>query len=472
MKLFVTACILSWVASSSVAISRDLYVDPSQGNDRADGLSSAVEAGSGPVATIRRAVQMAEPGDVIRIVEGIDRVYEQVLFAEKSGTKEEPIVFDGQGAIIDGSVPIVREEWELVSEGLYRSTVIPEKYCYGVNPAYVGRFFFVWEGEINRMGRSLKGPKEPYMSPEELSPGQWTYVEGEAAFYLRIEPDITLEEAPVRVPKIVSGVQISGECHNLIIRNVTVTHVINDGFALTTGSNKQSTVENIRFENIVAKECGDDGLSAHGDCEVYVDGFLSIANSTGYCSQGVSINRNVRMEEIHGVEIFPIGGRHEFINTTVVGHAAQPVTVLASAPFETSELILENCLILAAPGRKPVDARMRIQKGGVLRADRLSTQGISIQVSGLMELSNSVIAGGREVTLNILEGAEWEGSNNLYDIGLFLLEGTRFAPRDFSTFSTAAHEEGSSVRPISALGEASSQSELSLSVGADLSRLP
>ncbi len=470
LRIFLHLFIL--VAVAGVAPGRSLYVDPRNGSDASDGLVAEPAGASGPVATIKRAVALAQPGDVILLIPGASPYYEQVFFADKSGGEGEPIVLDGQGATIDGTVPIQPEEWERVSAGLYKSTVIPEVYCYKANPAYVGRFFFVWEGKINRMGRSLKGPKTPYKKPDELSPGEWTYVEEEKAFYVRVADGIPLEEAPIRVPKIVSGVQITGNCHHLTIRNVKVTHVINDGFALTTGGNKESTVRNIRFENIVAEECGDDGLSAHGDCEVFVDGFFSRANSTGYCSQGVSMNRRVRMEEIHGVEIFPIGGRHEFIDTVVIGHAAQPVTVEVAAPFTTSELIMENCLILAAPGRDPADARMRIQKGGRMKADRLTTQGISIQVAGAVELANSVIAGGPEVTLNILPGADWRGSNLIYDIGLFQIGDQRIAPRDFAAFQSTVGESDSLSQSVEPFDAVRAPEGLPKGIGADYSRLP
>lgn len=451
---------------------REIHVNPQTGANSNDGLAAEPAGGSGPVASIQRAVALAQPGDTISLDADSTPYYEQVFFADKSGTAEAPIILDGQGATIDGSVPIVRDEWEEVSDGLYKSTVIPEVYCFKANPAYVARFFFIWEGKINRMGRSLKGSKTPYKSPDDLSPGEWTWVEEEKAFYLRIPPGISLEEVPVRVPKIVSGVQITGNCHHLTIRNLRVTHVINDGFALTTGTDKESTVRAIRFENITAEECGDDGLSAHGDCEVFVEGFYSRANSTGYCSQGNSVNRRVRIEEIDGVEIFPIGGRHKFIDTVVVGHALQPVTIEPAAPFTSTELILENCLILAAPGRNPTDARIRVQKGGRLQADRLTTQGISIQVAGAMEVSNSVFAGGREVMLHIVAEGKFQGRNSIYDIGLFQVGNERFTPTHFEDFQSRTGEAGSAVQSVMPFDQNRAPEGLPSGVGANFSRLP
>jgi len=436
------------------------------------GADSAEGTADQPFATIKRAIALAQPGDTISLDPQGSPYDEQIFFADKSGTESEPIILDGQGAVIDGSVPIRPEEWERVSDGLYKSTILPQIYCYKANPAYVGRFFFVWEGKINRMGRSLKGSQTPYKKPEDLAPGEWTYAADETAFYLRVPDGMPLESAPVRVPKIVSGVQITGNCHHLVIRNVKVRHVINDGFALTTGAGPGNTVRNIRFENIRAEECGDDGLSAHGDCEVFVDGFYSRANSTGYCSQGTSTNRRVRMEEIDGVEIFPIGGRHEFIDTVVMGHALQPVTVEPAAPFTHSELILTNCLLLAAPARPPGDARMRIRKGGVLKADHLTTHGIGIQVSGSMEVTNSLIVGGPEATLHILSGGEWQDRNSVFDFALFQVGDERFTPKEFSQFQSRLEGEDSWFQSIEPFDANRPPAGLPAGIGADYSRLP
>lgn len=466
MKPWILPVALIVLTLCEAAAGRALHVNSQSRADSADGSADR------PFATIKRAIALAQPGDTILLDPQGSPCNEQIFFADKSGTESEPIILDGQGTVIDGSVPIRPEEWEQVSDGLFKSTILPQTYCYKANPAYVGRFFFVWEGKINRMGRSLKGSQTPYKKPENLAAGEWTYVADETAFYLRVPDGMSLESAPVRVPKIVSGVQITGNCHHLVIRNVQVRHVINDGFALTTGAGPGSTVRNIRFENIRAEECGDDGLSAHGDCEVFVDGFYSRANSTGYCSQGVSTNRRVRMEEIDGVEIFPIGGRHEFIDTVVMGHALQPVTVEPAAPFTHSELILTNCLLLAAPARPPGDARMRIRKGGVLKADHLTTHGIGIQVSGSMEVTNSLLVGGPEATLHIVSGGEWRDRNSVFDFALFQVGDERFTPKEFSQFQSRLEGEDSWFQSIEPFDASQPPGGLPAGIGADYSRLP
>lgn len=459
MKLLALTLNLIAVLVTSVQ-ARDIYVNPA-------GTNSADVA-----TTIKRAMGLAGPGDTIHLDPGSSPYYEQAFFAQKSGTAEAPIILDGHGATIDGSIPLRPEEWEPVSDGLYKSTIIPSVYCFNANPAYVGRFYFLWDGTMNRMGRSIKNASSAsYKLPSALAPGEWTYVAAEKAFYLKLPPGMPINNAPVRVPKIVSGVQIDGNCHNLTIRNITVTHVINDGFALTVNNTAQATVRNVRFENITAIECGDDGLSAHGDCEVFVDGFLSRANSTGYCSQGVSTNRHVRIEKIDGVEIFPIGGRHEFIDTIVVGNATRPVTVEAAAPFTSSELILKNCLIVSQPGRDPATALVRVASGCTLRAKRLTTQGVGFQISGAVRIESSVIAGGNGVSIYLLPGGEWRGICNIYDAGIFRLGTQVLGPAAFDTFQSQVGETGSTLQSIPPFEATVPPSPVPAGVGADYSKL-
>ncbi|MEI9897947.1 MAG: hypothetical protein WDN28_29840 [Chthoniobacter sp.] len=56
---------------------------------------------------------------------------------------------------------------------------------------------------------------------------------------------------------------------------MNATHVYNDGY------NIHGKCRDCVFEHIGAFECGDDGISAHDDCQYRVDGLVSIGNSTG-----------------------------------------------------------------------------------------------------------------------------------------------------------------------------------------------
>lgn len=407
-------------------------------------VSREAAAGDGKFSSIKDAIARAQPGDVISLEP--DSVFrEQAFFLNVKGKEGAPIILDGRGATIDGSVPLVPSEWDNLGGGLFKSGVVPTKYCRKADPAFIARFFFVWDGRINRMGRSLKGHQTPYKEPSALLPGEWTYAETEKAFFIKIPDGATIESQDIRLPGIVSGVQITGDCSHITVRNLTVTRVLNDGFALTTGEDKTAVVRAVSFEKIRAIECGDDGLSAHGDCEVSVDGFLSRGNSTGYCSQGRSFNRRVTIEEIDGVEIYPIGGTHEFVDSTISGHALRPITVQPAPPFASTELVLKDVAVSAAPSAKPGEALVRVQQGGTLRAENITTWGLSFFVAagGSAEVRNSILAGGTD--LNIAASGKWSGSGNVLDFRRFVAAGTSFGPGEFSVRAPEIGEENSSV---------------------------
>ena len=47
---------------------------------------------------------------------------------------------------------------------------------------------------MNHMGRTSKGPSQPLKKPDDLQAGEWTIVQNEHAFYLRIDPAKSLDD--------------------------------------------------------------------------------------------------------------------------------------------------------------------------------------------------------------------------------------------------------------------------------------
>ncbi len=161
------------------------------------------------------------------------------------------------------------------------------------------------------MKRCSKGPSEPLKTPDTLAAGEWTFVKDAertkaarpgyifGAFYLRLAKGESPAECGLEVPYRTAGVLIRGESRHLVVKNLTSKHPYNDGFNL-------SDCVDVRFENIRAEDCGDDGISAHGACRYTVDGFTSIGNATGICDTGSSETRyrNVRIERCVGFDLY------------------------------------------------------------------------------------------------------------------------------------------------------------------------
>ncbi len=421
-----------------LASAADLHVDPVSGIDSAAGSAEA------PLKTVAMAIKRAAAGDVIHLVHH-DRPWEDLpFFHDKSGEPGKPIVLDGHGAVLTGAVPLDPAQWKPHGEGLFScNDLLPRP-----DPAIIARFFFLFDGRMNRMGRSLKGPKEPWKAPGELEPGEWCWIEDEQAFYLRIPPGMNLAEAKVEAPLKSNGVAIAGDCNHLVIRNVTSTHVYNDGF------NIHGRTRDVRFENVKAIECGDDGISAHGDCRIIIDGMLSTGNSTGVChvNDSHSVASRMTIQANHGHEYFVLDtGRHELRDSVIRADAAQSVT--ANGAREEGggqcELILANVRIEGTGQSDVIKANRR----SLVTFDKVTVAGgLSLSVAGdAFTLRESLITGTgeRRPSITVYPHVKWRAARNAYDLETLRIGDVFYRAGSFSEYQAATGEDAESrwLRP-------------------------
>ena len=460
---------------------RDLYVNPETGDDTANGLAASVSSAGRPVRSIARGIRLASAGDTVHLAQGIYKGRrEQVGFYNKAGEPGKPIVLDGHGATIDGCEPLDPERWSCVAPGLYRSDTL-HRDCFHANEEYVARAYFLFDGRMNRMGRSLKGPKAPYKTPEALQPGEWTYQADTHAFFVKTALEQALEAARIEVPWVTTGIQIAGDCHDIIIRNVRAARVLNDGYGIAVGSVPGSIVRRVRFENIEAFECGDDGLSAHGDCEIFVEGFLSQRNGTGICTCGRSWNNRVVIREAHGLDldIYAGCGPQVFSNSLIVCHGIRPVTVSAGKDTNTvCTLVLDNVLVrglsngVARTGIVRVSARTRLEA----RRCTFSDLSFTVWPGAGLKLRECVVAGRGRQLIHILTNAVWQAERNLYDLEQIHVGGRSYRARFSAEYGrTGCQDNLSEWKRLEAGQEQNSEKPISIggvSVGADLRHVP
>ncbi len=343
------------------------------------------------VPTIARAIKLAAPGDTIHLEAG--KVYRDYAgFHGKKGEPGKPITLDGHGAVLEGSDPLDPARWSEVSPGLFAAEELP----LALSDAVIGRWFFLFDGKMQLMGRTSKGKSAALKAPDDLQPGEWTFVKDPSretpssrrihgTFYLKIAPGTSLADANIAVPLRSAGVQFSGDNAHLVIRNLTATHPYNDGF------NIHGDCRDILFENIRAIECGDDGISAHESAQYRVDGFVSIGNSTGICDTGTARTsyRNVFIADCVGYDLYFLDeGRYSIRNAVVLSSAQNPFTVTGRTEGDC-RLKMENVLLrrLVATGTGHVAPR------ALLEADRCSVEGLEIRVSGEATWKNSLLNG-------------------------------------------------------------------------------
>ena len=113
------------------AVAGEIYVDSSMGRDAYDGASvESRGANSGPVATLARAVQLAQFSDRIVLRNTGTPYYGSIsLTGERhSGTRYHPFFIEGNGATISGLRAVPPGSWQQVSPKLWKLTLTRKGY--------------------------------------------------------------------------------------------------------------------------------------------------------------------------------------------------------------------------------------------------------------------------------------------------------------------------------------------------------
>lgn len=332
------------------------------------------------VPTIAHAIKLAQPGDTIHLEP--KTYHDYAGFYAKKGEPGRPITLDGHGATLDGSDPLKVEDWKEVSPGLFANDNLIKRN----DDAIVGRWFFLWDGVMKHMGRTSKGRSLPFKKPADLQPNEWTFIKDPTrekppskqiygTFYLKLQPGQTLASASIRAPLRSAGVQMSGDNAHLIIKNLTATHVYNDGF------NIHGDCRACVFENIRAIECGDDGISAHESAQYEVNGFASIGNSTGICDTGTAQTSytNVFIADCIGFDLYFLDeGRYRLSNVIVLSSSQNPF-LLTGREGRRASMEIDNVLIRRLG---PPSSPAQVAATATLVARRFSTENLPVRWLG------------------------------------------------------------------------------------------
>lgn len=259
------------------------------------------DAGDGSVAqpwkTFRKAVEAAEPGDTIVLAKGLYR--DQFSFASRGGTAKEPIVIEGNGALLSGCDVVAPEAIEPGGDGRWKfaAKTMPE--------------VLIIDGTFARQGRlpGHRGKPETLPELDALQPGQWTWREGWA--YVRTDrADKPALEVCVRD----AGFRTSGVSNHIIVRNLACRHHWNDGF------NIHGRCRGLRFENILGYENMDEGFSSHEWCEtdVYEAEFWGNDNGVADVMRCLSTYHRTFCHDNVEVGFHFSGGRHWVIDSLSV----------------------------------------------------------------------------------------------------------------------------------------------------------
>lgn len=410
MSRILSIVLVGLVLSGGHARAADFYVDNISGDDSFGGrLEKPDGEGGGPFRTIGRALKDAGAGDTVHL-NPTGKLYRQAanLYGHPGGEDGKPLTLDGHGATLCGADPVSADGWEEWQDGvLQRSDVVPRGFIVvdgemvfgtiGFNvlrpgefiwlPRYHGRLYFyppkgrkaadcrvevtrpdgetetlepkTWHRSHSRIGAVRRYPmkKRPkavrldgetvtlVATRDRLEPGQWVVEEG--TVYYRPPEGSDPSEMEMQFVVRGNGVQMNGPTAHVVVRNLNVRWVYNDGY------NIHGRVTDARFYNCNARDTGDEGFSAHDACETLLDGAVYVNNSNGIANvnrSGHSVTRNVVLARARDVGYLILTGGK---GPEEVHHVLEKAVLIDNrAQINASNTRVEDVLAVSTSGGK------------------------------------------------------------------------------------------------------------------------
>ena len=242
--------ILMWAGAPATA--RDLFVNNVAGDDLHDGLQETTTAYGGPLRSVRRALEVVLPGDRIVLAKTEEPYRESLSLstAAQSGNEFSPLVIDGQGAVLDGTVLVPERSWESVRGPLFRFRPAQSSYQ---------QLFLEGKPAVER-----KFEPGAHKFPE-LAPLEW--FRRDAFIYFRVEPDKLPEDYPLYYSGLQTGITLY-QVHDVVIMDLIV-----QGFRLD-GINVNDGVRNCELVNVTCRGNGRSGVTVAGSSHARLEGCL------------------------------------------------------------------------------------------------------------------------------------------------------------------------------------------------------
>lgn len=301
------------------ANAKDIYVNNEIGKDQNPGTAES------PVYSIRKALTLASPGDVIHLLP------EKSIYREMIALKDiRGITFEGNHCTISAAdtLPTDPGQWEQAGQDLHR---IKLRRNMG------DRCILVVNGRAEMMGRTKyminniatiqrqKGFEEAkkavladFPKLEALNAGQFVWEPADArSGWLYVKGPLDGLEWSVRTQCIYTD----GTVGDVTMRNLHVRFALNDGF------NFHGYAYNIRLLNVSAQGCFDNGISPHGACSFCVEDGEFLHNEMAVGNDFLTETKMLRCTVGYSTqeELMFIGGRHLIEDSRI--RATGPVAV-------------------------------------------------------------------------------------------------------------------------------------------------
>lgn len=234
----------------------DIHVDNVRGDDLRDGGTGrglGLEAGA--LRTIGRALQMAHPGDRIVLARNEEPYRESVTLQGRRhcGSELTPLIIDGQGAILDGTLPVPPSAWQFAYKDVVRFA-----------PVYRST------GLLYRDGLPVLRPVSGRRA--ELQPGQSVLDEG--LVWYRLRDGVLPSILDIRWTALTVGITLY-DVRDVVIRNLIVQGFALDGVSLYDGAT------NVELSRVALRGNGRSGLHVGGACRAVLSDSHASDNGRG-----------------------------------------------------------------------------------------------------------------------------------------------------------------------------------------------
>jgi hypothetical protein len=239
------------------ADARDIFVSNVAGDDRQTGRAIQADIpGTGPVRSIAKALRLAAAGDRI-VIQNTGQPYREALSligSRHGGSLRGPLVIEGNGATLDGSVPIADDAWSPLSDDVFT--------C---RPARLGQQQLFLDGRAARQRPAVRESA----NPPTLAPLEWCFWRGQILF--RVESGRMPQDYRPSCCGLQTGLTLY-YVEDVLIRDLVVRGFGVDGVAV------HDVVRETRFERVSCQDNGLAGFSARGASWVEFDACSATGN--------------------------------------------------------------------------------------------------------------------------------------------------------------------------------------------------
>lgn len=382
-----------WLIASSLA-GADYYLDNVKGSDSNSGLKEA------PMATYKALEDKLKPGDTVYL-NPTGKIYRQEFAIIRSGgVPGQYLTINGNGQTVSGSEIIPASAWQKVGEDVYKAVGIPVQiglivdnnveleqlnrdslkpgeWCWRPQ----GNLFYYmpdsshplqgvkieatmadgstqvldaakFQHSHSKIGakryRNLKEVVKLAVNGTEakrawakdcLKPGAWTMFEKDV--YYRPAPGAEISKQHIEAMIRGNAFTLAGSGSYVKIVNVNVEHAYNDGY------NIHGRLKGVVFDRCNARQCGDEGVSAHETCEITFTNSVirECDNGMNHVHDAKSVTRNIYISDCRNNGIEFQGGknsRHLVENAVLVNNRVQ----FGWSSSSSNPIVMKNILVV------------------------------------------------------------------------------------------------------------------------------